>query len=49
MPYVEQRVAELAGLTLAGSYLAGVSVADTLASGVRAAAWVLARISHRVS
>ena len=35
---IERRVRDLPGLTLAGSYLAGVSVADTLATGVRAAA-----------
>lgn len=34
---VERRVGGLPGLVLAGSYLAGVSVADALASGVRAA------------
>jgi oxygen-dependent protoporphyrinogen oxidase len=34
---VQRRVAELPQVALAGSYLAGISVADTLASGVRAA------------
>ncbi len=34
---IERQVGELPGLSLAGSYLAGVSVADTLATGVRAA------------
>lgn len=38
---VQRRVGELPGLQLAGSYLSGVSVADTLASGVRAASRVL--------
>jgi oxygen-dependent protoporphyrinogen oxidase len=37
---VTRRVAALPGLGLAGSYLAGVSVADSLASGVCAAARV---------
>jgi oxygen-dependent protoporphyrinogen oxidase len=39
---IERRVRALPRLWLAGSYLAGVSVADTLASGVRAASNVLA-------
>jgi oxygen-dependent protoporphyrinogen oxidase len=42
MAWVEQRLAaDLRGLALAGSYVAGVSVADSLASGVAAAARVL--------
>ncbi len=39
----ERRVDGLPGLALAGSYLAGVSVADALASGVRAADRIVAR------
>jgi oxygen-dependent protoporphyrinogen oxidase len=39
---LERRVAERPGLVLAGSYLAGVSVSDTLASGVKAASQLLA-------
>jgi len=39
---IERRVHELPRITLAGSYLAGVSVTDTIASGVRAAARVVA-------
>jgi oxygen-dependent protoporphyrinogen oxidase len=38
---VARRVDDLPGLHLAGSYLSGVSVADSLASGVRAASRVL--------
>jgi protoporphyrinogen oxidase len=34
---IEQQISSQPGLVLAGSFLAGVSVADTLASGVRAA------------
>jgi len=40
---VERRLSAHPGLALAGGYLAGVSVADSLASGVRAAARLLAR------
>jgi protoporphyrinogen/coproporphyrinogen III oxidase len=42
MRWVGERTGELPGLALAGSYLAGVSVADSLASGLTAASRVLA-------
>ena len=38
---VERRLATLRGLALAGSFVGGVSVADSLASGVRAASQVV--------
>ncbi len=40
---IRRRLEGLPGLSLAGSYLAGVSVADTLASGAAAAARILER------
>jgi oxygen-dependent protoporphyrinogen oxidase len=42
MTWVSGRLGELPGLALAGSYVAGVSVADSLASGLSAASRVLA-------
>ena len=46
MSWVQQRLAaDVPGLALAGSYVAGVSVTDSLASGVAAAARVLAAAS----
>ena len=44
MRFVEERLAnEAPGLALAGSYVAGVSVADTLASGLAAASRLIAQ------
>ena len=40
--WLDRRLAQIPGLALAGSYLAGVGVPDALASGVAAAARVLA-------
>ena len=44
MHWISQRVGDLRGLTLAGSYVSGVSVSDTLASGVAAASRALAAV-----
>jgi oxygen-dependent protoporphyrinogen oxidase len=44
MRWLAERQGDLPGLALAGSYVAGVSVSDTLASGVAAAARALAAV-----
>ena len=46
MRWLSERQGELPGLALAGSYVAGVSVSDTLASGVAAASRTLAAVPY---
>ena len=44
MRWVAERLGDLPGLALAGSYVAGVSVADSLSSGLVASSRVLADV-----
>ena len=46
MRWLAHRLDDLPGLALAGSYVAGVSVSDTLASGVAAASRALAAVPY---
>jgi len=46
MRWLSERMGELPGLALAGSYVSGVSVSDTLASGITAASRALAAVPY---